>query len=196
MNELDVFFLLDDSGSLGEANYALTKEFVHNVTDSFPVASDGVRIGLITFEYAIRFGFFLNTYDNKKDIFAAIDSTPYNGGGTNTSGALDEVRLRGFIEANGARPKDLGVPRIAIVVTDGASFDPSETIRAAKNVHGDGVIVYAIGIANADQNELEQIASDKRYVINVPNFDESILSAVQVSISRLACEGKFMWPVC
>lgn len=185
-----MFYLLDDSESLGEDNFIITRQFLRNMTEAFPVAPDRVRIGLITFAYDIDFRFFLNTYDTKEDVLAAIDATNYTAGGTNTSGALDEVRLNGFLESEGARASTLGVPRIAIVVTDGRSFRPNETAIAAEQLHNDSVIVYALGIAEADPDELNAIASSERFAVDVATFDESILSAVQVSLSRLACEGK------
>ena len=187
---LDLFYLLDDSESLSETNFNITREFIYNMTENFPVTPDRVRIGLLTFEYVIRFRFFLNTFDNKDDVLDAIAAVPYVGVGTNTSGALDEVRLNGFIEERGARPKILGVPRIAIVVTDGYSFEPEKTIAAADWLHENNVIVYAIGITFFGNDELLAIASDDRYAIVVSDFDESILSALQVSISKLACEGE------
>ena len=187
---LDVFYLLDDSGSVTAPNYEITKDFLYNITKSFPVAQDRVRIGLITFEYTIRFQFFLNTHSNQDDILAAIDATPYHGVGTNTSGALEEVRLKGFTVANGARPKDLRVPRIVIVVTDGLSFEPAKTAQSAKKLHDDGVLVYAVGIENANEDELKAIASEDKYAVNVPSFDQQILGALQVSISQLACLGE------
>ena len=159
------------------------------MTLNFPVALDRVRIGLITFEYIIRIRFFLNTFNTREEVLDAIENTPYVGEGTNTSGALDVVRLQGFVESNGARPRELGVPRIAIVVTDGFSFEPDNTTEAAAQLHDTGVIVYAIGIAEARETELLDIASDPRYAVSVDSFDERILSALQVSISRVACEG-------
>ena len=187
---LDLFYLLDDSFSLGESNFNITRDFIYNMTQNFPIAEDRVRIGLITFEYTIRVRFFLNTYSTSAAILAAINSTPYIGIGTNTSGALEDVRIKGFVEANGARPRELGVPRIAIVVTDGRSFEPAKTVVSAERLHNDSVLVYAIGIENADEDELLAIASDPRYAVSVDSFDESILSALQVSISRLACQGE------
>ena len=186
---LDLFYLLDDSGSLGAANFNITKDFIYNMTSNFPVAPDRVRIGLITFEYTIRVRFFLNTFNTTEQVLNAIENTPYIGVGTNTSGALEEVRLQGFIESNGVRPKELGVPRIAIVVTDGRSFEPDKTVVSAERLHNTSVLVYAIGIANAVDSELLAIASDPRYAVSVESFDERILSALQVSISRVACEG-------
>ena len=144
-------------------NFNITKDFLSNLTKNFPVGSDRVRIGMITFEYVIRIRFFLNTYNTSEDVIAAIDETPYKGVGTNTSGALEVVRQQGFIEANGARPKELGIPRIAIVVTDGLSYEPTKTNASAAKLHNNGVLVYAIGIENANKAELNAIASEERF---------------------------------
>ena len=187
---LDLFYLLDDSGSLTEQNFNITKDFVYNITQNLPVGPDRVRIGLITFEYEIRIRFFLNTYSTAEEVLEAIESIPYVGVGTNTSGALEDVRIKGFIESNGARPRELGVPRIAIVVTDGQSFEPNKTEVSAERLHNTNVIVYAIGIAEANKDELLAIASDPKYAIDVASFDERILSALQVSVSRATCESE------
>lgn len=46
----DVVFILDSSGSVGEDNFELVKEFVHKLfNESLSIAPDLVRVGLMTF---------------------------------------------------------------------------------------------------------------------------------------------------
>jgi Mg-chelatase subunit ChlD len=55
-----------------------------------------------------------------------IDNIQYMGGGTNTADAINAMRNQMFSQGMGARP---GVPRIAIVVTDGRSSSLTDTVR-------------------------------------------------------------------
>ena len=118
--------------------------------------------------------------------------TSYHGSGTNTSGALDEARLHGFVESKGMRPASLGIPRIALVVTDGRSFSPTDTKASAAKLRDTGVIVFAIGIKNANKMELRDMVSKDEYAIFAPNFDENILNAIQVSLSEIICSGIYI----
>ena len=52
------------------------------------------------------------------------------GGGANTADALEYMRQIGFSTNSGARP---GVPRIAVVITDGSSPDSSAVALQAQN---------------------------------------------------------------
>jgi len=60
----------------------------------------------------------------------------------------------------GLRP---GHPAIAIIITDGMSnINRGQTIPNALNVHASNIFqqVYAVGVGNADLNELDAIASN------------------------------------
>ena len=85
--------------------------------------------------------FDLKSYSTKAEILSAVDRIVFNGGGTNTHLALDELRINGFSETNGARPLSEGHPRVGIVLTDGQSNNPSMTITAALRVHDADITV-------------------------------------------------------
>ena len=169
------------------------KQFVYNITNAFEIGPNGVQVGLVSYSTSPTFHFFLNAYSNKFSVLSAIDALPYDDGSTNTAGALDAVRSQAFTEANGARPASEGVPRVVVVVTDGYSSDPESTVLAARGLHDDGYIVFAVGIAGANFDELNAIASDPSYVLFVESFDQNQLQALQEIISREACVGKFIF---
>ena len=166
------------------------KTFVSDTVNSFNVGPDDVRVGVMSFSSSYQFHFHLDTFSSKSDILSAITSIPYNGGGTNTAYALDAVRTIGFTESTGARSKSKGVPRIAIVVTDGYSNNYQQTILAAYDMHDAGIIGFAVGIAGANQNELAAIASEPLYVAFISSFDLTLLKNLQVTLSQEACVGK------
>lgn len=187
---------MDASGSVGSSNFQLMKSFVYDITNSFEVASDEVRVGVMSYGSYNSFHFYLNTYlsaSAKSSILSAINNLPYSGGLTNTAGALNGVISTGFSVSNGARPSSQGVPRIAIVITDGHSNSYSATLTAATAVHNAGIIVFAIGIAGANQNELNAIASQASYVAFLSTFNVAQLSALQISISQESCIGKIIF---
>ena len=182
---------MDTSGSVGSYNFGLTRQFVYNVANSFDVSSDTVRVGVMSFGSYNYYDFFLNSYSTKSNVLSAINNIPYRGGGTNTAGALNGVRLYGLTETYGARPSSQGIPRVAVVITDGYSNSYSSTVTAANALHNAGIIAFAIGIAGANQNELNAIASQASYVSFLSSFSVSLLNALQISISQESCVGMY-----
>ena len=191
MNSLELFFVTDESSSAGYGNYQIMKQFVHDIVNSYEIGPNDVQVGLLSFSNTYRFRFYLNTHSTKSSLLSAIDALPYNGGSTNTAGALIAVRSQAFTEANGARPASEGVPRVVVVITDAHSNNRVATLGAARGLHNEGYIVFAVGIAGADINELNGIASDPAYVAFVDRFDQNILRALQQTISDEACVGEY-----
>ena len=184
---------MDASGSVGPDNFDLMKGFVYNITDSFNVGSDSVRVGVMSYASSNYHHFHLNTYTTKSSVLTAINNLPFSDGGTNTASALDGMRTVGFSTSNGARPSSQGVPQVGIVITDGRSSSYSATLTAANNVHNAGIIVFAIGIANANQNELDAIASRPSYVSFISSFNLTLLNSLQFTISQESCVGKYKY---
>ena len=59
-----------------------------------------------------------------------MNQVRYMGGGANTADALEYMRRLGFSQHSGARP---GVPRIAVVITDGSSPNSAQVAVQANN---------------------------------------------------------------
>ena len=91
--------------------------FIVDVCNSFSVSNDGVRVGLIAFSEGSQVEISLTQYNSLEDVNFAIQNIAYQcGDRTCTSKGLDD--LRGLMMAEGRSP-DKGVPRFAIVLTDG-----------------------------------------------------------------------------
>lgn len=168
------------------------KTFAYNIANSFTIGPDDVQIGLLSFASVSTFRFYLNTYSTKSAVLSAINNIPYNSGGTNTAGALNTLRQSGFTSSAGARPSSQGIPRVAIVVTDGYSNSFSQTVAAANALHAAGIIGFAIGISGANTAELNAIASEPSYVAFISSFNSALLANLQQTISNEACTGKYM----
>ena len=189
MSGIDIYFVMDESGSVGASNYELMKQFVHNTVSEFDIVPDDTQVGVISYASSARVQFYLNTYENKTDLLSAINNLPFNGGGTDTAAAIDLLRQSGFNLTNGGRPEVEAVPRVGVVITDGHS-NFAATAAAAERAHNNSITLFAVGIgSNVNQNELEAIASNPSYVSRITGFSSSQFEALQTTVINEACTG-------
>ncbi|XP_059508798.1 collagen alpha-6(VI) chain-like [Stegostoma tigrinum] len=179
----DIVYLVDESGSIGEENFELMRNFLIRVISTLEVGPDKVQVGLIQYSDIATPQFYLDTYQTKADIINHIKGTSYKRGRTNTGAAINYMMRNYFIERRGSRRRN-GIPQIAVVITDGVSTD--EVTAPAEALRRHGVIVYALGIKNVTVDELKSIASypPKKYVSTITDFDQlkSVESRMQVKI--------------
>ncbi|XP_074510381.1 collagen alpha-6(VI) chain isoform X4 [Sebastes fasciatus] len=180
----DIVFMIDGSWSIGTENFKQIRQFLYTLVDSFDVGPEHVHIGLVQYSTTPRTEFLLNTYQNKKDILQYINSLPYMGGGTQTGQGLDFMLTEHFVEAAGSRGGQ-NVPQIAVVITDGKSQDNVES--HAQDLKRRGIVLYAIGIKEADEDQLREIASEphSQHVYSVSDF--AALQGISQSIVQTLC---------
>lgn len=176
--------MIDGSWSIGTENFKQIRQFLYTLVDSFDVGPEHVHIGLVQYSTTPRTEFLLNTYQNKKDILQYINSLPYMGGGTQTGQGLDFMLTEHFVEAAGSRGGQ-NVPQIAVVITDGKSQDNVES--HAQDLKRRGIVLYAIGIKEADEDQLREIASEphSQHVYSVSDF--AALQGISQSIVQTLC---------
>ncbi|KAL1259248.1 hypothetical protein QQF64_009825, partial [Cirrhinus molitorella] len=180
----DIVILVDGSWSIGRINFRLVRMFLENLVNAFDVGIDKTRIGLAQYSGDPRIEWHLNGFTTKDAIIDAVKNLPYKGGNTLTGLALTYILENSFKPESGARDD---VPKIGILITDGKSQDdvvpPAQTLRSA------GVELFAIGVKNADENELKAIASEPEatHVYNVADF--SIMSTIVDGLTRKVCDG-------
>ncbi|MED6266025.1 hypothetical protein CHARACLAT_031379, partial [Characodon lateralis] len=179
----DIVILVDGSWSIGRINFRLVRMFLENLVNAFDIGIDKTRIGLAQYSGDPRIEWYLNTYSTKDAVIDAVKNLPYKGGNTLTGLALNFILDNCFKPEFGSR---VGVPKIGILITDGKSQDdvvpPAETLRKA------GVELFAIGVKNADENELQSIASEPHHthVYNVADFN--IMSSIVEGLTKIVCE--------
>ena len=76
------------------------------------------------------------------EIEKALGEVKWTTGDTYTNLALEELLNHGFTSASGARSS---VPHVAIVITDGWSKKPQDTMEKAKQAKDQGIIMFSIG---------------------------------------------------
>ena len=171
---IDVVFLIDESGSVGSTHFQESLDFVKNMIKAFPDdklnGANGTRFGLSTFDSNYNPRFYLSNYTKQSDYLSAISRVFQSRGGTKLGRALGLILNDQFNEKRGLRPEIDGVPRILIVLTDGASSD--NVSIPAKNVRDENIVIYAVGIANYELPQLQEIASSESHVYTLSTFSE------------------------
>ena len=166
----DLTFLVDDSGSIRDANvenqpdnWNVTLRFITDFVQGLDIGEERNRIAAVTYSNEAYVQFFLNQYNNKKDILAAINRIPYPGGNTNTTGGLRVVRTEVLRNNRGDRPS---VKNIIVLITDGRTTREREFLfDEACRLKGPGALIFGIGVTNqVDVGEL-------RGVVSSPWFD-------------------------
>ncbi|CAG2229580.1 COL12A [Mytilus edulis] len=166
---LDLVFILDSSGSVGTSNFLIMKRFASNITLSFKIGETLTQVGLDVFSSTVTTEIKLKEFNTCAGCLRAkILRAKYKGKMTKTFFALDHARFNSFSTHYGAR---IGVPKIAVVMTDGKSQEKDKTCESAKYLRNSGVIIIVIIIGNkVDMEEIQCIASGPSFIFTVQNF--------------------------
>uniref|UniRef100_A0A3Q1H8N3 Matrilin 2 n=1 Tax=Acanthochromis polyacanthus TaxID=80966 RepID=A0A3Q1H8N3_9TELE len=178
---LDFVFVIDSSRSIRPNDYEKVKTFIINLLQFFEVGSDATQIGLLQYGSVVQPEFSLNTYTTKTEVEQAVRNMKHLASGTMTGLAIQYTMETAFTEEQGARPKSLHIPRIAMIVTDGRPQDTVEEIAA--EAREAGIQIFAIGVGRVDMNTLKTIGSEphSEHVHLVANFSqiETLISVFQ-----------------
>ncbi|XP_059205757.1 collagen alpha-1(XIV) chain-like [Centropristis striata] len=179
----DIVILVDGSWSIGRINFRLVRTFLENLVKAFSVEFDKTRIGLAQYSGDPRIEWHLNAHTTKESVIEAVKNLPYKGGNTLTGLALTFILENSFKPESGSRP---GVPKIGILITDGKSQD--DVMPPARSLREAGIELFAIGVKNADENELKAIASppEETHVYNVADF--SVMSDIVEGLTKTVCD--------
>lgn len=160
-------FIVDESGSIGEENFRLIRDFLRSVISSLETGPFKIRVGIVTYNNVSTAHISLNSFRDKADILQFISFLPYRQGDRHTGAALHFTLKNIFTEKKGSRED---VPKVAVVITNGKSQDnveePAIALRRA------GVTVFAVGIKDANKAELLEMASypKSKFVFTVDSF--------------------------
>lgn len=97
----DIVILMDSSGSVGEENFELMKEFTKSIVDEFVIGSNAVQFGVVIFSTPVTGAFKLNEYTKADQLKAAIDEIEFQNGETHTGKALEYLRTKAFTAQEG-----------------------------------------------------------------------------------------------
>ncbi|XP_051247897.1 collagen alpha-1(VII) chain isoform X3 [Dicentrarchus labrax] len=169
-SKADIVFLVDESSSIGANNFIKMKDFIFRVATYFPVIGpQATQIAVVHYSDEPRIEFRLNDFKDRNSVLRALRALRYTGGNTRTGKGISYVLQELFQESLGMRQD---VAHVLVLITDGRAQDnvvqPSRIARAL------GVSVLAVGVYNADIEELNRIAAPTSYknIFYSPTFDD------------------------
>ncbi|XP_053499164.1 collagen alpha-1(XX) chain [Ictalurus furcatus] len=180
--QADLVLLVDGSWSIGRTNFKKVREFLEGLVTPFRIGPYGVQIALSQYSGDPRTEWQLNNFTSKEQLLDAVRNFRYKGGNTFTGQALIHVLEENLKEEVGARSD---TPQFLLLLTDGKSQD--DAIAAASRLKNAGVEIIAVGVKNADEAELKQVASEplELNVYNVNDFP--LLSKLVGRLVRILC---------
>uniref|UniRef100_A0A673FYL4 Collagen alpha-1(XII) chain n=1 Tax=Sinocyclocheilus rhinocerous TaxID=307959 RepID=A0A673FYL4_9TELE len=163
----DIVLLVDGSWSIGRLNFKTIRTFIGRMVGVFDIGPDKVQIGLAQYSGDPKTEWHLNAHATRESLQEAVANLPYKGGNTMTGMALNYILQNNFKPNMGMRPDSR---KIGVLITDGKSQD--EIVVNSQRLRNSDIELYAIGVKNADENELRSIASDpdEIHMYNVNDF--------------------------
>ncbi|XP_036355432.1 uncharacterized protein LOC115230178 isoform X2 [Octopus sinensis] len=167
--QIDLVFVIDSSGSVSEHNFNKTKIFLENIVRNLDIGPDKTRVAVIRFSTNPHVSFSLSAHTTNSAVRKAIDAIDYDGGGTATGLALDEVRTSVF-----TNKRKSAAAKVLVLVTDGQSDNEMKTVAAAQKLKDAGVTIFTIGVVNPRVSELTAAASEPSctHYIDLKDYNE------------------------
>nr|XP_039268913.1 integrin alpha-D-like [Styela clava] len=203
VQNLDIMFVLDGSGSVTGGNFDIVKDWTANLTKEFDIETGKVHVGVVQYSYwddnvdvnnqlYVKTEIGLGQYNNETELLDAIGKINYQGYTTATSHALNKTILD--FQAS-SRWSDKSTKKIILLLTDGEATDPQYLPQSADYVRSLGITTFAIGVGNYKEEELRIIATgnltSRERVSSVNNFEDlsGILKKLRSEILNLVLEG-------
>lgn len=175
---------MDTSGSLGDANFRIQKQFVKNLLEGLNLGRDATRVALINYNTRVDLLIDFNTFVDYQTTMQIIDNIRYDGGYTYTDKALKLANEHVLQEVNGMRKVFGGPPKVIVTITDGESSDPASTLIEIERIkRREFVNMISVGIGyEINMSELIALAStpDDQYYVNDFNALASILEGILI----------------
>ena len=122
---------------------------------------------------------------DKKTLTGKINHINRLFGDTNTAEALNQLRETMFKPERGSR---VGVKRVALILTDGASMDTAATQLAAKACREENIQLFAIGIGRGiSLVELIGIASEPKEKFLIRTTSYETLNQIRDEVAQKTC---------
>jgi len=179
---MDLAFIIDGSGSVGQENFDLMKEFVKNIISNLELGPNGVRIAMIQYATEVRTEFLY--LDDKSDILFEIDAIDYMNGSTFTAKAILHYVNQVMLPFS-----RLYTPQRLVVISDGKTMDKLEDI--CDFVASSGVDMFAIGVGDEiGYNHLSTITRDKPSSIFQVNSHADLAEIEEKVFNELCSEAE------
>jgi uncharacterized protein YegL len=200
-SKADIFFLMDNSGSLwsgGQNGFRDEKTFITSLLSKIKIAKPATRVAVIRFgDHAtidINYVSDLTGLNNKCEFNERFAGVHYTGVMTNMNDAFSKVEeiLFGVLSKN-VRPwkvvnvQGVNVNKVVFLLTDGhynVGGDPTSRIA---NIKGNSVEVFAVGVSGANPTFLQSVATTSDHYFYYSDFDKFRELATHIRGGKLSC---------
>ncbi|KAK3527587.1 hypothetical protein QTP86_026892, partial [Hemibagrus guttatus] len=176
---LDAVILFDDSQSISEEDFKKMINFIKDVIRLF--TNPRAQVAVAKFSSGVSAIFHFENFAVVRNADSLMSGITHSKGNTYTPSAIRFVLKEMFQEKVGMRNNS---QKLLIVITDGQSNDKNDnfsSVIALANKRG--VTRFAIGVGKEySREELEQIATEPRYVFESPSF--SSLSTIVTQLTE------------
>ncbi|KAJ8354327.1 hypothetical protein SKAU_G00218940, partial [Synaphobranchus kaupii] len=148
----DIYFLIDQSGSIHSDDFPGVKNFIRDFLHMFKIGPNNVRVGVVKYSDSPTLEFDLTEHTSTTSLKEAVDNIINDGGGTETGKALSTMSP---LFKDASKSRDEKVPEFLIIITDGKSTDAVN--KSAKELRDQGVIIYAIGVNGSHKGEAKDV---------------------------------------
>lgn len=161
---IDLAFLIDQSGSLSVRDFKSAISFVESLTDRFIISPLNTRLAFVSFDDLPRIDLlFKNEASTNATLFKArINNIKRKFGNTRTDLGLGVIRNHVFNPLNGSR---LNAPKTVVIVTDGGCDRIGvNNLRLEKDKFNElSINIIAVGIGKLiNSSELRLLASEPK----------------------------------
>ncbi|XP_041117630.1 sushi, von Willebrand factor type A, EGF and pentraxin domain-containing protein 1 isoform X2 [Polyodon spathula] len=172
-HNLDLVFLVDESSSVGSANFINELKFVKKLLSDFPVVPSATRVAIVTFSsknnVVPRVDYISSPqlHQHKCSLLnQEIPAINYKGGGTYTKGAFQQA-------AQILQHSRRNATKVIFLITDGYS-NGGDPRPIAASLRDAGVEIFTFGIWQGNIRELHDMASHSKeeHCYLVHNFAE------------------------
>ena len=136
----DIGLLLDGSDSIDDAQWIKEKHFAANLINNLEIGQDAIHAAIMVYSTMIGETVNLVPFKPKTLLKIMTKNLKQPKIGTNTARAID--KMREMFRQQGR----VGAPKVMIIVTDGRSRSPQQTIQQAALAKAEGIIVIAVGV--------------------------------------------------
>ena len=183
--QLDLIFLLDSSGSVGEDNYVKEKEFIKIVASRYELGTTS-QAAVIRFSSEATNEVPLGSKNTSSSFASAVDNIPYNRGNTRIDRALHLTYKKYFSSEDWNETQ-----KLVILLTDGKqngwSNPPYKPIEdTVQLLRSKDARIYAVTIgSNINMSAMRAVTEEDGDIFQATEFNDLVAKAD--SISKTAC---------
>ncbi|XP_061172925.1 cartilage matrix protein-like [Saccostrea echinata] len=183
----DILFVVDSSSSIWPLHFQDILNFIQKVIGLFDVNDDKNRIGIIIYSDEVTPVLHLDNQLNSNELKKRVSNIQQLKGGTETGNALKYARENEF---KGKYERKTVAKKVIILLTDGQSIKPKDTLEEATQLKNENITVFAIGIGNrTDKEELKAIATSARHQYSLQDYNA--LSTIKNMLVVKTCTVHF-----